>query len=157
MPIVEHISAKSEDLESLVNGLIAYNKRIAREINPIVAAAAIALGFVLIHPFTDGNGRIHRYLIHHILAEHGYNPPGMIFPISSAMLRRVDAYASVLSGYSQSILPFIHWEPTKDHNVQVMNEWYRYPQGKPWTQEASPPLPPQGAHVSHPTFPALSR
>lgn len=137
MPIVEHISAKSEDIESLINGLIAYNKRIAREIDPIAAAAAIAFAFVLIHPFTDGNGRIHRYLIHHILAEHGYNPPHMIFPISSTMLRRVDAYASVLRGYSQSILPFIHWEPTEDHNVRVLNEtadYYRFFDATPFVE-----------------------
>ncbi|HIP51694.1 MAG TPA: hypothetical protein EYG94_06355 [Campylobacterales bacterium] len=31
----------------------------------------IAFSFVYIHPLEDGNGRIHRYLIHHVLAERG--------------------------------------------------------------------------------------
>ncbi len=129
LPIVEHISAKSEDIDSLMNGLIAYHKRVIHEFDPIVAAAVIAFGFVNIHPFSDGNGRIHRYLFHHILAEHGYSPPGMIFPISSAMLQRIDEYVSVLRAYSQSILPFITWEPTQDYNVRVLNDtidYYRF-------------------------------
>ena len=46
------------------------------------AAAAIAFGFVYVHPFVDGNGRIHRWLIHHVLAAAGYNPPGIVFPIN---------------------------------------------------------------------------
>lgn len=128
-PIVEHISAKYEDIDSLISGLLAYEKKVSQEIDPVVAAAVIAFGFVIIHPFSDGNGRIHRYLIHHILAEHGYNPPGMIFPISSAMLLRIEEYASILKDYSHSILPFIRWEPTEDHNVRVLNstvDYYRY-------------------------------
>jgi Fic family protein len=136
-PIVEHISARYEDIDSLISGLIVYNKRVSQKIDPVVAAAAIAFGFVIIHPFSDGNGRIHRYLIHHILAEHGYNPPGMIFPISSAMLLRIEEYASVLKDYSQSILPFMRWEPTEDHNVRVLNstiDYYRYFDATPYVE-----------------------
>jgi len=129
LPIVEHISAKSENIDSLIDGLVAYSKKVTHQIDPVCAAAAIAFGFVYIHPFVDGNGRVHRYLIHHILAEHGYNPPGMIFPISSSMLHRMAEYGAVLRGHSQAILPFIQWEPTKDHNVRVLNDtidYYRY-------------------------------
>jgi len=35
----------------------------------------------------------------------------------------------VLQGYSHGILPFIEWESTEDHNVQVLNstiDCYRY-------------------------------
>lgn len=137
IPIVEHISAKSADIDSLITGLIAYSKRVTNEIDPVSAAATIAFGFVYIHPFSDGNGRIHRYLIHHILAEQGYNPPGLIFPISSSMLQRIDEYGSVLRDYSQGILPFIKWEPTEDHNVHVLNEtidYYRYFDATPCAQ-----------------------
>jgi Fic family protein len=35
---------------------------------PVLFAAIITFSFVIIHPLEDGNGRIHRYLIHHVLA-----------------------------------------------------------------------------------------
>ncbi|MDC7244479.1 MAG: Fic family protein [Sphaerochaetaceae bacterium] len=137
MPLVEHIGAKSVDLDSLIQGLLDYHERVKDEIDPIVASAVIAFGFVFIHPFTDGNGRIHRYLIHHVLAEHGYNPPALIFPVSSAMLEKIDEYGDLLRSYSHSILPFIKWESTEDHNVRVLNstiDYYRYFDSTPFVQ-----------------------
>ncbi|MFC7667675.1 Fic family protein [Hymenobacter humi] len=47
--------------------------------SPVLSAAAIAFGFVFIHPFVDGNGRVHRYLIHHLLARLGFTPPASSF------------------------------------------------------------------------------
>ena len=126
-PIVEHVSSRSEDVESLVGGILAYDQ--GGEIDPVIAAAAISFGFVQVHPFSDGNGRIHRYLIHHILAEREYTPPGIIFPISHAMLNRVSDYKKVLRASSFSILPFIEWDVTPDYNVRVLNDtadYYRY-------------------------------
>ena len=38
---------------------------------------------IYVHPFQDGNGRMHRCLIHHVLAERKFTPPGMVFPVSS--------------------------------------------------------------------------
>ncbi|MDH3465586.1 MAG: Fic family protein [Gammaproteobacteria bacterium] len=32
-------------------------------LDPILQAAATAFGFIYIHPFQDGNGRLHRCLI----------------------------------------------------------------------------------------------
>ena len=37
--------------------------------NVVLAAPEIAFGFVFIHPYADGNDRIHRYLIHRILSK----------------------------------------------------------------------------------------
>ncbi|GAG03709.1 unnamed protein product, partial [marine sediment metagenome] len=67
-PMPDHISAKAEDLNSLMNGLINANNLLQESsYDPVIAAATIAFGFIFIHPLSDGNGRIHRYLIHHIL------------------------------------------------------------------------------------------
>ncbi len=64
-PIPDNISAKPENVNSLMQGLIETNNLLlADEIDAVVTAASIAFGFVFIHPFVDGNGRIHRYLIH---------------------------------------------------------------------------------------------
>ena len=128
-PLPEHISARYEDIDPLIKGMIEYSVKIKGEIDPVVAAAAISFSFVYIHPFLDGNGRLHRYLIHHILSENGYNPPGLIFPVAASMLKQIEGYGKVLSGYSSRILPFIEWQPTKDHNVRVLNDtidFYRY-------------------------------
>jgi Fic family protein len=112
MPLPEHISARHEDLQSLIEGLVAFDRIAARHLDPVLAAAALAFGFVYIHPFEDGNGRLHRYLIHHVLAERGFNPPGMVFPVSAAILDRIVDYRKILESYSARLLPLIEWEPT---------------------------------------------
>jgi Fic family protein len=84
---------------------------------------------VFIHPFVDGNGRIHRYIIHHLLSAMKYSPQGIIFPVSAAILERIEDYRKVLESYSHPLLDFIEWEKTKDNNVNVLNDtidYYRY-------------------------------
>jgi len=95
----------------------------------VIAAAALAFGFVYVHPFVDGNGRLHRWLVHHVLAAMEYAPPGMIFPVSAPMLRELDRYRRVLGSYSRPLLPRIEWRATSSGNVEVLNDtgaFYRY-------------------------------
>jgi Fic family protein len=129
-PVPVNISARAEDLPSLMEGVVAYDERVQKEgIDPVVVAAALAFGFVYIHPFEDGNGRLHRWLIHHTLASAGYAPPGVIFPVSAAIYREIVVYKSVLASYSRPLLGFIEWEPTAAGNVGVLNDtaaYYRY-------------------------------
>jgi len=129
-PIPDHISARPEDLESLIDGLIAsHDLLVGSDINAVLAAAIIAFGFVFIHPFEDGNGRIHRYLIHHILAKKQFSQQGIIFPVSASILDRIDDYRKILELYSQPLMDFIDWDETEDHNVYVKNEtidFYRF-------------------------------
>lgn len=129
-PIPDHISARWQDIAALIEGLIATNNQLAdNSYDPVLAAAAIAFGFVFFHPFEDGNGRIHRYLIHHVLAEKGFAPPGIVFPVSAVILERIDAYRETLEAFSKPRLDLIEWEPTRAGNVDVLNETldlYRY-------------------------------
>lgn len=129
-PLPGHISARAQDLSSLLDGVIAFEHRaIDGKLDPVATAAAVAFGFVYIHPFEDGNGRLHRWLIHHVLARAGFNPPGLVFPVSAAILRRVDEYRRVLESYSRPLLNLIEWRPTPAGNVEVLNEtadFYRY-------------------------------
>lgn len=129
-PIPEHISAKQEDIEKLIDGLIATYKKLEEDgFDAVLAAAGIAFGFVFIHPYVDGNGRIHRYLIHHILSKMRFAHQGIIFPVSASILNHIDDYRNVLESYSHSLLDFIEWEKTKSNNVKVLNEtidFYRY-------------------------------
>jgi hypothetical protein len=129
-PIPEHISARHEDLPSLMTGLVEYDERAGRgDMDPIAAAAVESFGFVYIHPFEDGNGRIHRWLIHHILEASGFAPSGLAFPVSAVMLRELDSYRRVLESYSRPLLAQIEWRATGTGNVEVLNDtaaWYRY-------------------------------
>ena len=55
-------------------GLLETNSKLLDdEIDAVLSATIIAFGFVNIHPFVDGNGRIHRYLVHHILAKKSFS------------------------------------------------------------------------------------
>lgn len=129
LPLPNHISARPEDLPSLIDGMIAFDRGPAQNMDAVIAAAALAFGFVYVHPFEDGNGRLHRYLIHHILAERGYNPPGVVFPVSAAILEQIDRYRETLESYSRRLLPLIRWEPTEEFNVRVLNDtgdFYRF-------------------------------
>jgi Fic family protein len=99
------------------------------ELDPVLKAAATAFGFVYIHPFEDGNGRMHRCLIHHVLAERKFTPPGMVFPVSAVMLARIEDYRKTLQGHSGPLMPFIEWRATPERNVEVLNDTadlYRY-------------------------------
>ena len=129
MPIPNHVSARSEDLRSLIDGMAAFDRGPARDLDPVISAAVLAFGFVYVHPFVDGNGRLHRYLIHHVLAQPGFTPAGMVFPVSAAILERIDEYRAVLESYSQRLLPVIEWQPTPNGNVRVLNDtsdFYRF-------------------------------
>jgi Fic family protein len=129
-PIPEHISARWQDLNILMDGLLETTILLENhKFHPVLCAAKIAFGFVFIHPFEDGNGRIHRYLIHHLFSNMKFTPPGIIFPVSSAILERIDDYRKVLEMHSQPLLDFIKWKVTPDNNVEVLNEtidYYRY-------------------------------
>jgi hypothetical protein len=128
-PIPSLISARPDDLTGLIEGLLAFISEASQALDPVVAAACLAFGFIYIHPFEDGNGRLHRYLIHHVLAERGFNPPGLMFPVSAVILRLIDDYRRTLKTHSHLILPLIEWEPTPQGNLRVLNEtgdYYRF-------------------------------
>ncbi|MDA3917566.1 MAG: Fic family protein [Deltaproteobacteria bacterium] len=130
MPLPEHISARSEDLDILLSGLIeTYDLLREDDFDAVLLATILAFGFVFIHPFEDGNGRIHRYLFHHVLTEKSFVPKGLIFPVSAVILERIEEYRKILEHYSKPRLNLIEWRPTEKNNIEVLNETidlYRY-------------------------------
>lgn len=131
---VHFICPRPQDVPSLIYGWIGLTERMTRDIDPVIAAAISAFAFVFIHPFEDGNGRIHRFLMHHILARTGFSPPGVIFPISAAIVRDPRGYDALLKSFSARLFKHIdwHWEPGEvpgEQQIVVENDTidlYRY-------------------------------
>lgn len=129
-PLPEFIGARHEDVPKLMLGLNDCNNLLRRsELDPVLQATIIAFGFVYIHPLADGNGRLHRCLIHYVLAERKFTPPGMVFPVSSVMQDRIDEYRDTLQAHSSALMDYINWHALPNRNVEVTNETtdlYRY-------------------------------
>ena len=127
---VDFVPPKPEDVAALMSGWTEMVSRLLEsDLDPVVAAAVAAFAFVFIHPFEDGNGRIHRFLVHCVLAHKGFAPPGMIFPVSAAILRDRHAYDAALESYSARIMPFVEWRFDADERLLVQNDTahlYRY-------------------------------
>lgn len=102
---VHYISPKPDDVIELMQGLLdSLYRMLAAQVNPVIIAAAISFGFVFIHPFEDGNGRLHRFLIHYILSKQQFTPKDMIFPISAIMLKNIRDYDMTLESFSKPLL-----------------------------------------------------
>jgi Fic family protein len=102
---IHYISPKPEDVNDLMSGLInVLDQTENSNIHPVIIAAFISFGFVFIHPFEDGNGRIHRFLIHYILSRQSFTPDGIIFPVSAVMLQKMKEYDQVLESFSKPLL-----------------------------------------------------
>ena len=142
--LVHFICPKPADVPGLMTGWTALTRRLVDGgIDPVVAAAISSFAFVFIHPFEDGNGRIHRFLIHHVLAKRQFGPPGAILPVSAAILRDRRGYDEVLAGFSDPLLDLITWRWTGGtkgslgRTMEVRNETvdlYRYFDATPFAE-----------------------
>ena len=132
---IHFVCPRPEDLSDLMDGLVAAHKHMETGgVSPVVHAAAVAYGFVFLHPFEDGNGRIHRFLIHNVLAQRGFTPEGVIFPISAAMLRNAADYNASLEAFSRVLMPLAEYTLDDEGQMTVHNDtaiWYRYPDMTP--------------------------
>lgn len=129
--MIHYISPKPEDVGLLMDGLLEELERmIASRVHPIVIAAVISFGFVFIHPFDDGNGRLHRFLIHYILHRTGFVPTGTIYPISATILSDMQSYDKVLERFSKPIMSLISDYDVSDDGVLTVSQntiqFYKY-------------------------------
>ena len=96
--------------------------------DPVVYAATVAFGFVFIHPFMDGNGRIHRYLIHEVLANAEFTPKGIVLPVSAVILANLDKYIEVLEAFSKRVRARTQYSPDSPELAATGNDtvYFRY-------------------------------
>jgi Fic family protein len=86
----------SSRMPSCLDDLVAFAAR--EDVPPIAKAAVFHAQFETIHPFTDGNGRTGRTLIHKMLAFDEVLRYSTL-PISAGLLHSVDSYMKALESY----------------------------------------------------------
>lgn len=120
---VHFICPRPQDVPSLMRGWASLTERVlSGGVDPVLAAAVCAFSFVFVHPFEDGNGRIHRFLIHYALARGRFGPPEIVLPVSAAILRQMHLYDQTLEAFSKPIMAGIDWEFTPDAEIAVEND-----------------------------------
>lgn len=117
---------------TLMVGLSCVAERSAG-LSPLIRAALLAFGFVFIHPFEDGNGRLHRFLIHDLLHRGDFVAPGVMLPVSATMLRQMHDYDAALETYSRPLMDgWLAYELDDAGELTITNPetvegYYRYP------------------------------
>lgn len=127
---IRYIAPRPEDVESCMEGLFKNIERMKKShVDFIVQAAVIAFSFLFIRPFEDGNGRLHRFLIHQTLAKTGFLQKDCVIPISSVMLADQRQYNDCLEDFYQKTLLLIDYKFKRNDVLVVKNETadhYRY-------------------------------
>ncbi len=128
---IAFVSPRPEELPLLMVGWMQLLGRLSEDpVDAVVAAAAVSFSFVYLHPFEDGNGRIHRFLLHYILARRRFTPPGVLVPISATMLARMKEYDVALEVFSEPLLARLRYQLDSEFRVEVLHDssnYYRYP------------------------------
>lgn len=121
---VHYVAPKPDAIDSIMDGFLRCMAQwmAAREYDPVVAAAVLGFAFVFIHPFDDGNGRVHRFLMHAVLAQSGFVPHGLIFPVSAVMLKHQLDYDKALETFSNRVMTLLDYDVDDKGEVSVRND-----------------------------------
>jgi hypothetical protein len=129
---IHFIGPKKDQVPSMMEGLLEMHEALMldNELPAMMHAALVSFGLVYIHPFSDGNGRTHRYLIHDITKSRGPEGQDFIIPVSASILQNPQDYDRVLETLSKPIMAMIDYEIEDDNSVVIQNDLnylYRYP------------------------------
>jgi hypothetical protein len=129
--IYHYVCPPKDMVGSLMKGLTALEEKTVGT-SELVRAAIIAFGFVFIHPFLDGNGRIHRFLIHDMLTRDGLAEQGLIIPVSAHMLQNKTEYDRALESYSKPLMKRVQCSILENGDLNIDNPddvgpYFRYP------------------------------
>lgn len=128
---VHYLPPRPEEIRTLMLGWLATASRLSTtEVDPVVHAALLSFAFVLLHPFKDGNGRLHRLLIHHVLSRRGFTPTDLIFPVSAVIVRKAREYNDCLESFSRPVMSLVDYAMDDEGQVTIGDDTsslYRYP------------------------------
>lgn len=104
--VVHYIAPHESLVDEMLAALRQYEAR-TRGAHPVARAAVVSFAFVYLHPLVDGNGRVHRFLINHLLAADKAVPANLIVPVSATIAGstkgRVD-YDATLERFSKPFM-----------------------------------------------------
>lgn len=127
---VNYIPPPPELCRDLMFELMAFANRAPLELDPLVAAGIASFGFVFLHPFMDGNGRLSRFLIHQALCCGGALENGLLLPASVAMKREEHRYLEALQSFSKPARQFwdVRWINADNMSLNFTGDssLYRY-------------------------------
>jgi len=130
---VHYVAPKANNVSAMMDACLAMAADLANPLavapDPVTAAAIISFSFVYIHPFSDGNGRLHRFLIHQVLSLRGFTPRGAVLPISTVILKDRRGYDDCLEHISRPLLELLSYELDGDGVMTIHGETadhYRY-------------------------------
>ena len=129
--LIHYICPPPLYLLSLMRGLKESSEK-SEGASSVIRATILSFGFVFHHPFEDGNGRIHRFLIHDTLVRDGTVPEGLIIPVSAYMLDNMKEYDQALESFSKPIMKVAQYKRKGNEALKVTNPdeieaYYRYP------------------------------
>ena len=104
--VVHYIAPSEELVDGMLDALHSFELR-TRGANAVARAAAVSFAFVYLHPLADGNGRIHRFLINHLLAADKAVPAPIVIPVSATIAGSAKgraAYDQVLEVFSRPFM-----------------------------------------------------
>lgn len=122
--VINLLGAPPGSIPHLMDGLMSCHRRLMQDgsLPPVLHAACVGFALVYIHPFLDGNGRVHRFLLHNVLAQRGYVPPDTLFPLSAWLLNHRREYIGCMSDTCRGILAVADWEWQADGALKVLND-----------------------------------
>ena len=128
---VHYVCPPPQFVKSLMQGIVDLGKK-NTSTESIIKAVMVSFGYVYIHPFEDGNGRIHRYLIHDILVRDGIVPNSTILPVSAQILANMEEYDNTLELLSKLIGRKVKYNLDDNGGMTVNNAseieaLYRFP------------------------------
>ena len=104
--VVHYIAPHWNDTPALLSGLREFASRTVGA-SALVRAAVLSFGFVYIHPMSDGNGRISRFLINDVLRRDQAIPAPFVLPVSATIISSIvnrRGYDQVLELFSRPLM-----------------------------------------------------
>ncbi|CAN5368793.1 Fic family protein [soil metagenome] len=101
--IVHFVAPRWDMIRDMLDGLSECD-RLTVGRHPLLRAAVLSFGFIYVHPLTDGNGRISRFLVNDVLRRDGVLPEPFVLPISTVISGSMKEYDRTLELLSKPLM-----------------------------------------------------